>query len=51
MSGVQDFQCPSCRKGINGVEGQRGLITTGGRIEEVDEICYLGNVFDCEALK
>jgi len=21
---------------------------TGGRIEEVDEFCYLGNVLDCE---
>ena len=49
VTGVQDFQCPSCRIGTNGVEGQRGLITTGGRIEEVDEICYLGNVLDCEA--
>jgi len=25
------------------------LITTGGRIEEFDEFCYLGNVLDCEA--
>ena len=24
-------------------------LTTGGRIEEVDEICYLGDVLDCEA--
>ena len=25
------------------------MITTGGRIKEGDEICYLGNVLDCEA--
>jgi len=35
------------RKNIK--EGDRKLITTGGRIEEVDEFCYLGNVLDCEA--
>jgi len=30
-------------------EGARELITTGRRIEEVDEFCYLRNVLDCEA--
>jgi len=29
-------------------EGDRKLITTGERIEEVDEFCYLGNILDCE---
>ena len=49
MSGVQNFECPLCRRGNNRKEEERGLITTGGRIEEVDEFCYLGNVLDCEA--
>ena len=48
VRGVKDFQCPSCRNGNREV-GVGGLITTGGRIEEVDEFCYLGNVLDCEA--
>ena len=49
VSGVQNFECPLCRRGNNRKEEERGLITTGGRIEEVDEFCYLGNVLDCEA--
>lgn len=49
VRGVKDFQCPSCKKGKKLEEGARDLITRGGRIEEVDEFCYLGNVFDCEA--
>jgi len=48
-SGVQGFPCPSCKDSKNIEEGDRELITTGGRIEEVDEFCYLGNVLDCEA--
>jgi len=49
VSGVQGFQCPSCKERKNIEECDRGLINTGGRIEEVDEFCYLGNVLDCEA--
>jgi len=49
VSGVQGFQCLSCEERKNIEEGDRELITTGGRIEEVDEFCYLGNVLDCEA--
>jgi len=48
-SGVQGFQCPSCKEGKNIEEVDRKLITTGGTIKEVDEFCYLGNVLDCEA--
>jgi len=36
-------------QGKNIEVGNRELITTGGRIEEVDEFCYLGNVLDCKA--
>jgi len=46
---VQGFQCPSCKERKNNEERDRELITTGGRSEEVDEFCYLGNVLDCEA--
>jgi len=49
LSGVQGFQCPSCKESKNIEEGNRELVTTGGRIEEVDEFCYLGNVLYCEA--
>jgi len=48
VCGVQGFQCPSCKEGKN-IEGDRELITTDGRIEEVDEFCYLGNVLACKA--
>jgi len=44
---VQGFQCPSCKD--KNEEEDRKLITTGERIKEVDEFCYLGNVLDCEA--
>jgi len=49
VSGIQDFQCPSCKERKNNEEGDRELISTGGRIDEVDEFCYLGNVLNCEA--
>jgi len=49
VTGVQGLQCPSCKEGKNIEEGYRELITTGRRIEEVDEFCYLGHVLDCEA--
>jgi len=39
VSGVQGFQCPSCKERKNIEEGDRELITTGGRIEEV-EFCW-----------
>jgi len=45
---VQGFQCPACKERKN-IEGDRELITTGERIQEVDEFYYLGNVGDCEA--
>jgi len=35
VSGVQGYQCPSCKERKNIEEGHRELITTGGRIEEV----------------
>jgi len=43
------FQCPSCKEGKNIDKGDRELITASGRIEEVDEFCYLRNVLDSEA--
>jgi len=46
VNGVQGFQYPSCKKGKNIEEGERELITTGARIEEVDEFCYPRNVLD-----
>jgi len=49
VSGVQGFQCSSCKEGKNIEEEGRELITTGGIIEEIDEFCYLGNLLDCEA--
>jgi len=49
VSGVQDFWCPSCKESNNIEEGDRELITTGKRKEEVDEFCHFGNVLDCEA--
>jgi len=49
VSRVQGLQCPSCKERKNIEEGDRELITTGGRIQEVDEFCFLGNVSDCEA--
>jgi len=49
VSGVQRFQCPSCKERKNTEEGDIELITTDGRIEEFDEFCYLGNLLDCEA--
>jgi len=49
VSWVQGFQCPSCKERKNNEEGDRELIITDGRIEEVDEFCYLGNVLDCKA--
>jgi len=49
VSEVQGFQCPSCKEKKNNEEGDRKLITSVGRIEEVDEFCYLGNVLDCKA--
>jgi len=49
VSGVQGFQCPSCNERKNIEEGDRELSTTGLRIEQVDEFCYLRNVLDCEA--
>jgi len=39
VSGVQGFQCPSCKERKNIGERDRELIITGGRIEEVDEFC------------
>lgn len=30
-------------------EEERGLMSVRGRIEEVHEFCYLGDVLDCEA--
>jgi len=39
----------SCKERKNNEEGYRELISTGDRIEEVDEFCYLGNILDCEA--
>jgi len=48
VSGVQCCQCPSSKERKNIEEGTE-LITTGGRIEEVDGFCYLGIVLDCEA--
>jgi len=32
VSGVQGFKCPSCEERKNTEEGDRKLITTGGRI-------------------
>jgi len=50
VNAVQSFQCPSWKESKNIEEGDRELTTTGGRIEEVDEFCYLGNgLLDCEA--
>lgn len=49
ISGVQNFQCPSCKKGNKREINEGGLSITSGRIEEVDLFCYLGNVLDCEA--
>jgi hypothetical protein len=50
VSGVHNFQCPSCRKGNKREEVEKKhYTTTGERIEEVEEFCYLGNVLDCEA--
>jgi len=49
VSGVQGFQCPSCKKGKNIEDGDRKLITTGGRIKDVDKLHYLDNVLDWEA--
>jgi len=49
VTGVQGFQCPSCKERKNIEEGDRELITKGETIEEVDEFCYLGNVLVCEA--
>jgi len=49
VSEVQGIQCPSCKERKNIEKGDRELITTGGRIEEVDEFCYLGNLLDCKA--
>jgi len=50
VSGAQDYQRPSCKDGKNIEEGDRELITTGGRIEEDNECCFLGNELDCEAV-
>jgi len=41
VSGVQGFKCTFCKEGNDIEEGDRELITTGGRLEEVDEFCYL----------
>jgi len=49
VSGVQGIQCSSCKERKNIEEGDIALITRGGRIEEVDEFCYLGNVLDHKA--
>jgi len=38
VSGVQGFQCPSCKERKNIKEGDREHITTGGRIEEVNYV-------------
>jgi len=49
VSGVQAIQCLSCKARKNIEEGDRELITTGGRMVDVDEFCYLGNVLNCQA--
>jgi len=43
------FSVPKSKERNYVEEGIRELITTGGRIEEVNEFRYLGNVLDCEA--
>jgi len=48
VSGVQGFQCQSCKERRN-IGGDRELSTTGARIDKVDEFCYLGNILDCKA--
>ena len=49
VKGVQNFQCSECRQGNQREVEEGGLITTNGKIEEVQEFCYLGVVLDCEA--
>ena len=50
VTGVQNFKCPKCIRGIDRVElGKEGLVIEDGRIEEVHEFCYLGDVLDCDA--
>jgi len=49
IRGVNSCQSPSCRKGFNIVVDTGGLHITGGRIEEVDELCDLRNLLDYEA--
>ena len=50
VNGVENFQCLACREGRNNREREEaGIVTARGRIEEVHEFCYLGDVLDCEA--
>lgn len=49
VNGAKNFQCPTCRGGGNKRKEERGLITAGGGLEEVQYMSYLGNVLDCEA--
>ena len=48
LVGVQNFQCPECKKNKVRKEKKDGT-TLEGQIEEVQKFCYLGDVLDCEA--
>ena len=46
--GVKNFQCPACKRGSR-KEDVSEILTTRGKLEEVQEFCYLGDVLDGEA--
>ena len=52
--GVQNFVCSRCsreREGGDeyGDDEGPGLVVNGGRLEEEQQFCYLGDALDCEA--
>jgi len=43
-----ELRCPECRKDKLNEKG-KDAITLGEHIKKVQELCYLGDVLDCEA--
>ena len=53
VRGAELCTCPRCaREGEggddNGNDKGPGFVANGGMLEEVEQLCYLGNVLDCE---
>ena len=43
--------CSVCSSGDeDGYDEGSGLVVNGGMLEEIEQLCYLGDVLDCEAV-